>query len=106
MYGVRRYWNGSILRNHVDRGDVLVVSAILNVDQEGLSEPWALQIYNHQTEPEHVLMEPGDLVLYESSSAIHGRPFPLNGKYFANVFIHTKPGEWTYPGWKPDPNGE
>eukprot|EP00934_Nitzschia_sp_Nitz4_P001932 Nitzschia sp. Nitz4//scaffold3_size479765//398844//399468//NITZ4_000171-RA/size479765-exonerate_protein2genome-gene-1.375-mRNA-1//-1//CDS//3329550971//1932//frame0 len=33
-------------------------------------------------------MEPGDMVLYESHSIIHGRPFPLKGNYFANVFVH------------------
>ena len=31
------------------------------------------------------------MVLYESHSVIHGRPFPLEGKYFANVFIHFEP---------------
>jgi len=35
-----------------------------------------------------IQMEPGDLVLYESHSVVHGRPFPLKGKYYANVFIH------------------
>jgi len=100
VYGVRRYWNGSLLRNHVDRGDVLVVSAILNVEQGDMEEPWALQIYNHDSEPSHVTMEPGDVVLYESAAAIHGRPFPLKGKYYANVFIHTKPKDWTYKGWE------
>lgn len=28
------------------------------------------------------------MVLYESGSLIHGRPFPLKGRYFANIFIH------------------
>lgn len=36
-------------------------------------------------------MEPGDMVLYESGSLVHGRPFPLKGKYFANIFIHFEP---------------
>uniref|UniRef100_A0A7S2UHM2 Uncharacterized protein n=1 Tax=Attheya septentrionalis TaxID=420275 RepID=A0A7S2UHM2_9STRA len=36
-------------------------------------------------------MKPGDMVLYESHSLIHGRPFPLKGKYFANIFIHFEP---------------
>ena len=31
------------------------------------------------------------MVLYESHSVIHGRPFPLIGKFFANVFIHFEP---------------
>jgi hypothetical protein len=30
----------------------------------------------------------GDMVLYESHSVIHGRPFPLKGRYYANIFIH------------------
>jgi prolyl 4-hydroxylase len=36
-------------------------------------------------------MEPGDMVLYESGSLIHGRPFPLVGRSFANIFIHFEP---------------
>ena len=36
-------------------------------------------------------MEPGDMVLYESHSVLHGRPFPLKGKFFANIFIHFEP---------------
>jgi prolyl 4-hydroxylase len=36
-------------------------------------------------------MTPGDVVLYESHSVLHGRPFPLRGKYFANIFVHFKP---------------
>jgi len=31
------------------------------------------------------------MVLYESHSVIHGRPFPLKGRYYANVFIHFEP---------------
>lgn len=35
-----------------------------------------------------VTMEPFDMVLYESGSLIHSRPFPLQGRFMANVFIH------------------
>ena len=31
------------------------------------------------------------MVLYESHSVVHGRPFPMKGNYFANVFIHFEP---------------
>lgn len=31
------------------------------------------------------------MVLYESHALLHGRPFPLKGRYFANVFIHFEP---------------
>jgi prolyl 4-hydroxylase len=31
------------------------------------------------------------MVLYESHSVIHGRPFPLKGRFFANLFVHFEP---------------
>eukprot|EP00607_Mallomonas_marina_P003081 CAMPEP_0182438378 /NCGR_PEP_ID=MMETSP1167-20130531/85727_1 /TAXON_ID=2988 /ORGANISM="Mallomonas Sp, Strain CCMP3275" /LENGTH=376 /DNA_ID=CAMNT_0024631717 /DNA_START=39 /DNA_END=1169 /DNA_ORIENTATION=- len=39
----------------------------------------------------HVTMEPGDMVLYESSTVLHGRPAPLKGRFYANIFVHFKP---------------
>ena len=36
-------------------------------------------------------MQPGDMVLYESHSVIHGRPFPMKGRSFVNVFLHFQP---------------
>lgn len=32
-------------------------------------------------------------MLYESHSVIHGRPFPLRGKFFANIFVHFEPSQ-------------
>jgi hypothetical protein len=43
-----------------------------------------------------LLISKGDVILYESAVAIHGRPLPFNGKYMANVFAHTKPIGWDY----------
>jgi hypothetical protein len=65
----------------------LITSAIINIDQD-VDEPWPLEVYGHDGKAVNVTMEPGDMVLYESHSVIHGRPFPLKGNYFANVFIH------------------
>ena len=31
------------------------------------------------------------MVLYESGSLIHARPFPLKGRFLANIFIHFEP---------------
>jgi hypothetical protein len=33
----------------------------------------------------------GEIVLYESHSVIHGRPFPFKGRFFANLFVHFEP---------------
>lgn len=62
-------------------------SAIINVAQD-VDEPWPLEVWGHDGKPYNITMEPGDMVLYESHSLIHGRPFPLKGNYYANVFVH------------------
>lgn len=89
LYGVRVYYGGSILAPHVDRLP-LVSSAIINVAQD-VDEPWPLEVIGHDGRAENVTMEPGDMVLYESHSVIHGRPFALKGRYFANLFVHFEP---------------
>ena len=65
---------------------------IVQVDQN-VDEPWPLEVYGHDGTATNVTMEPGDMVLYESHSVIHGRPFPMRGNYFANCFIHYEPIE-------------
>lgn len=72
--------------SHVDRLP-LVSSAIINVAQE-LDEDWPLEVIGHDGKAHNVTLLPGQMALYESHSIIHGRPFPLKGKYMANVFVH------------------
>lgn len=31
------------------------------------------------------------MVLYESRTVIHGRPYPLKGQFLANMFVHFEP---------------
>lgn len=33
----------------------------------------------------------GDIVYYESHSILHGRPFPLKGRFYGNIFLHFEP---------------
>lgn len=68
----------------------LVSSMIINVDQD-VDEDWILEVIGHDGKAYNVTQKPGDLVLYESHSIIHGRPFPLKGRYYANIFIHFAP---------------
>lgn len=89
LYGIRVYTEGAMLSTHVDRLP-LVSSAIVNVDQD-LDEPWPIEVISHDGKAYNVTMEPGDMVLYESHSVLHGRPFPMKGRYYANVFIHFEP---------------
>jgi prolyl 4-hydroxylase len=67
-----------------------VISAIINVDQD-LDEPWPLEVYGRDGKAVNITMVAGDMVLYESHSIIHGRPFPLKGRFMANLFAHFEP---------------
>lgn len=89
LYGVRVYQEGAVLAPHVDRNP-LVISAIVNVAQD-VDEEWPLEVYGHDGNAYNITMEPGDIILYESHSILHGRPFPLKGRHYANVFIHFEP---------------
>ncbi|KAL7555320.1 hypothetical protein ACHAWF_019006 [Thalassiosira exigua] len=89
LYGVRKYTDGAVLATHVDRLP-LVLSAVLNVDQD-VDEPWPMELYGHDGVAYNVTLEPGEMLLYESHSVLHGRPFPLKGRHYANVFIHFEP---------------
>ena len=100
IYGVRRYFEGSILRMHVDTIVTHAVSAIINIGQQ-VDEDWPLVILDHQGREHSITMEPGDLLLYESAKLVHGRPSLLKGDYYDNLFIHFMPvygweGEYTW----------
>jgi prolyl 4-hydroxylase len=71
LYGMRVYTEGSALAPHVDRLP-LVSSAIVNIAQD-VDEPWPLEVIGHDGRAHNVTMEPGDMVLYESHSVIHGK---------------------------------
>lgn len=89
LYGVRVYKRGAMLASHVDRLP-LVTSAIINVAQD-VEDPWPVEVYDHSGHAHNVSMKPGDVVLYESHTVVHGRPAPLNGSYYANIFVHFMP---------------
>ena len=70
LYGIRVYKENSILAPHVDRLP-LVTSAIINVDQD-VDEEWPLEVVGHDGVAYNITMKPGDMLLYESHSVIHG----------------------------------
>jgi len=89
LYGIRVYKEDSVLAPHVDRLP-LVSSVIINVAQD-VDEPWPIEVYGHDGNAYNITMSPGEMIFYESHSVIHGRPFPLQGRYYANVFVHFEP---------------
>jgi len=46
-------------------------------------------------------MKPGEALLYESARCMHGRPIPLRGKEYSNIFVHYRPVR--NPRWFSDP---
>jgi len=89
LYGVRIYYEGAILAPHVDRLP-LVTSVIIPVEQD-IEEDWPLEVVGRDGKAQNLTCHVGDMILYESHSTIHGRPFPLKGKYYASLFIHFEP---------------
>ena len=68
-YGIRRYTDGSWLIAHVDRFKTHVISAILNIGQS-VREDWPLFIKDNMGQEHTVMMEPGDMVWYESARMV------------------------------------
>jgi len=104
MYGLRQYEEGSRLLTHVDRETTHAVSLIVNIAQGNMTEPWPVEVHDHAYRLHEVLMQPGDIVYYESAKALHGRNRPLKGDnaYYVNLFTHYRPvGD---PRWMEKPN--
>merc|ERR1719238_1704296 len=66
VYGVREYHRGSICGLHVDNTETHAFSAIYQVDQRGMDEPWASDYVTHQGEEGKAYLQPGEVLLYES----------------------------------------
>ena len=94
-YGIWVYQPGSFLYNHVDRGSTHVVSSTVCVDHR-LNSPWPLYIEDNEGRPHEVSIEPGEMVFFEGARLKHGRPYPLDGEYYANIFIHYTPLDWDW----------
>ena len=90
VYGIRVYKKGSVLVPHRDKLKTDIISAIINVDQE-VDEAWPLVIEDNYYRIHEVFLKPGEVVFYESARLKHGRPFPLKGNKFANIFCHFMP---------------
>eukprot|EP00560_Eucampia_antarctica_P009426 CAMPEP_0197828226 /NCGR_PEP_ID=MMETSP1437-20131217/4854_1 /TAXON_ID=49252 ORGANISM="Eucampia antarctica, Strain CCMP1452" /NCGR_SAMPLE_ID=MMETSP1437 /ASSEMBLY_ACC=CAM_ASM_001096 /LENGTH=607 /DNA_ID=CAMNT_0043429391 /DNA_START=24 /DNA_END=1847 /DNA_ORIENTATION=+ len=93
MYGLRQYEAGARLLTHVDRLSTHVVSLIVNVAQGGLDQEWPVEVFDHAGRLHEVVMEPGDIVYYESAKNLHSRNRPLVGEhaYYTNLFTHYRP---------------
>ena len=55
---------------------------------QSVDDDWPLYVLDNDGGEHRVMMKPGDMVWYESARVIHGRPQPLQGEFFDNLFIH------------------
>ncbi len=95
-YGLRVYRNESSLLMHVDKTNTHIVSSILHVGHGENDEPWPLVIEDYRGNVNEVFLESGDMLFYESSKLLHGRPRPMNGEYYSSLFSHYYPKDWDY----------
>ena len=93
-YGLRVYQQGHTLRRHCDRVETHVVSSVVHIADD-VDEPWPLTIDDASGRRHEVYLEPGQTLLYESAKLPHGRLEPLPGRYYASLFLHYRPVDWS-----------
>lgn len=93
VYGIRVYHDNAVLKTHRDRLETHIISAIINVDQI-VNDDWPLFIEDNDYRKHQLILKPGEMVFYEGGRLLHGRPTPLNGSIFANIFCHFKPVDY------------
>lgn len=104
LYGIRSYYKTASLINHVDTLGTHHVSSIIIVDKnlscgcKGKPDKpdWPLHFQSHDGEWHKIYTEPGDMILYESATCMHGRPDPFQGFYYRNFYVHYKLKDWVY----------
>ncbi len=75
-------------------GSLLALFALQHVDHDPDGDPWPIVIEDYEGNTNEVYMEPGDMLLYESSKNYHGRPTIYNGSWYSSIFIHYYPVDW------------
>ena len=96
MYGLRLFRNDSALRMHIDKKGTNAIGFVLHVDSSDDAEPWPFVIEDFLGRTNQVYLTPGDMIIFESSKLMHGRPSKLAGSWYANVngHYHPKAKEW------------
>jgi len=84
---IRVYSSGAMVSPHVNQISKVFASAIINVAQD-IEEPWPLVVVSPDGIARQISLLPGEMALIESSSTIQGFPYPLQGKFMANMMVH------------------
>jgi len=87
-YGFRLYRNNSRLHMHLDKPETHIISFILHIASSDDAEPWPLVIEDYHGNTHEVVLTSGDLLFYESSKLLHGRPHTFQGSWYTSIFAH------------------
>ena len=69
----------------------------MQVHQELEGKEWPLEVIKYSGQRATVILQPGDMLLYESAKLIHSRPEVFEGSKYANAFFHFSPVDgWHY----------
>jgi len=79
---------------HLDKAATHIISSILHVDHGEDDEPWPIVIEDFHGNTNEVFLESGDMLFYESSKLLHGRPMKMNGEFYSSLFSHYYPKDW------------
>jgi hypothetical protein len=71
-----------------------VINAIIHVAND-VDTPWPIEVYGHDGNAQNVTLDVGEMLVYESASVIVGRPFPLTGRYHADIMVSFEPLGYT-----------
>ena len=91
-YGIRCYQRGTFLYNHVDRQPHFVSSTIC-VDSRARLSLAAVHRHPRRHGRPRSKRHRGSCVFYEGTRLAHGRPYPLDGEFYAGIFVHYYPAD-------------
>ena len=94
MYGLREYTQGAVLKGHIDRIETHIISAIIHITHSPHNISWPLEVVSWDGERYYINDTDCDMVFYESSKLIHGRPMAYEGDSWINAFLHFRPDPW------------
>ena len=97
-YGLRVYRNGQTLLPHTDTLETHVISSIVHIAHE-TTDPWPLWITDLAGNEHEVVLEEGEMLLYESARCPHARLQPLAGSAYCSLFVHYRPVSWDVDFW-------
>jgi hypothetical protein len=98
VYGLRVYREGQTLLPHTDTLETHVISSIVHIAHD-TAEPWPLWITDLHGNEHEVVLDEGEMLLYESARCPHARLQPLNGSAYCSLFVHYRPVEWDVDYW-------